>query len=66
MREMRAIAFVKRLLKHHMIDDPHYKDVRPHVIEAENLMNDLGSASKFNADWEVFTISARYWLSGSQ
>ena len=51
-REMRAIDFVKRLLHEHRIDDARYTDVRVHLVEAEALMKDIGSASKFNADWD--------------
>ncbi len=51
MREMRAIHFVKKLLAEHSISDKRYKDMRVHLVEAEQLMNDMGTASKLNADW---------------
>lgn len=52
MREMRAIAFVKKLLAQHRVDDRQYKDIRPHLIEAEMKMKNMGAASKYNADWD--------------
>lgn len=54
-REMRAIEFVKRLLKEHRIPDTRYSDVRVHLVEAEDLMKDIGASSKFNADWDFLT-----------
>lgn len=52
LREMRAIDFVKRLLDENRIPDTRYTDVRVHVVEAEALMSEIGTASKFNADWD--------------
>ena len=50
MREMRAIYFVKQLLHDNKVPHGSYKDVRPHLIEATEVMNQIGAASKFNAD----------------
>lgn len=55
MREMRAIAFVGKLLTEHRVDDSRYRDIHIHLVEAEALMNDMGTASKMNADWEFLT-----------
>ncbi len=52
MREMRAIAFVKKLLAKHEISDAQYKDMHVHLIEAEELMNDFSHTTKNNVDWE--------------
>jgi NTE family protein len=50
MREMRAIAFVKRLLREHSVPRGRYKDLKIHAIEAEREMDELGYSSKLNAD----------------
>jgi NTE family protein len=52
MREIRAIAFVKKLLDDNRIPHEHYKDVRLHTISAEREMGPLGYSSKLNADRE--------------
>lgn len=68
-REMRAIAFVKKLLKEHRISGEYYSDVRMHLIEAEAVMRDIGAVSKFNADWDFLSYlhgigmqTAQDWL----
>jgi NTE family protein len=50
MREMRAIAFVQRLLEEHRLPRGRYKDVKIHTVEAEAEMRQLGYSSKLNAD----------------
>ncbi|MCI5049319.1 MAG: patatin-like phospholipase family protein [Rickettsiales bacterium] len=69
MREVRAIHFVKHLLDGHQVDDKRYSDIRLHLVEAENVMNDFNSASKLNADWDFLQYlhqigyqSADEWL----
>jgi NTE family protein len=52
MREMRAIAFVSRLIDEGRLDGTDMKRMRIHAIEAEDVMQGLGVASKLNADWE--------------
>ncbi len=52
MGEMRAINFVKKLLAENKVPDEQYKDVRIHMIEAQELMSSLGASSKLNADWD--------------
>jgi NTE family protein len=57
MREMRAIAFVTKLMEGGGIVDKSktLKRVLVHSIEAESFMRDLGVSSKLNADWEFLT-----------
>jgi NTE family protein len=57
MREMRAIAFVTKLLDSGGIvdKDKMLKQVLVHSIEAEAFMRDLSVSSKLNADWEFLT-----------
>ena len=50
MREMRAIAFVKKLLDEERVPRGRYKDLRIHTIDAEADMRQLGYSSKLNAD----------------
>ena len=50
MREMRAIAFVSRLLEDHKLDDTRYKRMLIHRIDAAGEMKDLGVSSKLNAE----------------
>jgi NTE family protein len=52
MREMRAIAFVSRLIEEGKLRDPTMKRMRIHAIDAEEMMQGLGAASKLNADWQ--------------
>ena len=51
MREMRAIAFVGRLIDSGAFHNNQMKRMLMHAIEADDFMKDLGVASKFNADW---------------
>jgi NTE family protein len=70
MREVRAIAFVQKLFTRGKLDDNDpYKDVRLHMIEAEEIMSGLTHSSKLNADWDflqhLFDVgrqSADDWL----
>ncbi len=54
LHEMRAIAFVQKLLSEDMLKDEYkklYKDIRLHAIRAEDAMSDLLVASKFDTSW---------------
>jgi NTE family protein len=50
MREMRAIAFVQRLLAEQRLERGRYKDLKIHIVEAEREMRDLGYSSKLNTE----------------
>ena len=52
MREMRAIAFVSRMLGEERLDARRYKNMRMHAIRDDAEMASLGIASKLNPDWE--------------
>jgi NTE family protein len=52
MREMRAVAFVTKLLDDKKLDDSEVKRMLVHAISADDVMQNLGVASKLNADWE--------------
>ena len=55
MREMRAIAFVTRLIDENNIKQGSMKRMLVHSIAAEDFMQRLGVNSKLNADWEFLT-----------
>jgi NTE family protein len=58
MREMRAIAFVTKLIDEGGLNSKNPKEMRRiliHAVEAEALMKDLGVASKLNTDWDFLT-----------
>lgn len=69
MGEMRAIAFVKRLLAKQRIDRGRYKDLRLHMIADEEGLASLDAASKLNTQWpfveSLFRLgqdAAQRWL----
>lgn len=49
--EMRAIAFVSRLLRDNKLDPGHYKDLRLHMIADDEGLAPFKASSKFNTDW---------------
>ncbi|ABC21839.1 patatin-like phospholipase family protein [Rhodospirillum rubrum] len=49
-REMRAIAFVGRMLDEGSLDPERYKRMLIHAIEAEDDLKSLGASSKLNAE----------------
>jgi NTE family protein len=55
MREMRSIAFIKKLIDEERVDSSRYKNILVHLIGAEDIMISLGTSSKMNADWEFLT-----------
>jgi NTE family protein len=71
-REMRAIAFVTKLVDEHKLGEMGLKRMLVHAIEAESFMRGLGVTSKLNADWEFLTHlrdegrkSADSWLTAN-
>ena len=55
MREMRAIAFVTRLIDEGRVKDGALKRVLIHAIEADEFMRELSVSSRLNPDWEFLT-----------
>ena len=49
--EMRAIAFVSRLLREQRLDAGRYKDLRMHMIADDEGLAPFNASSKFNTDW---------------
>lgn len=72
LNEMRAIAFVKKLIEHDMLKPAYkdkFKDVLVHSIRADKTMKEMSVASKFNTDWDFLTRlrdkgreTAKTWL----
>ena len=72
LKEFRAIAFVVTLLEEGWIKDeyrPRLRHMLMHSIRADEALNSLGAASKFNCDWTFLTglrdrgrDTARQWL----
>jgi NTE family protein len=55
MREMRAIAFVTRLIEEGKLKPGSAKHMLIHAIDGEEFMRELTVSSKFNTDWEFLT-----------
>lgn len=49
--EMRAISFVKRLLKDEKLDPERYKNLHMHMVADDEGMAPFNASSKFNTDW---------------
>ena len=72
MREMRAIAFVTRLLANEAIDDTRYKRMLIHSIRDDVEMSRYGAETKLDPSWAFLTRlrdagrnAAAAWLQGS-
>ncbi|MGY4831761.1 patatin-like phospholipase family protein [Sphaerotilaceae bacterium SBD11-9] len=69
MGEMRAIAFVSRLMREGKLDPGKYKDLRLHMVADDEGITPLGANSKFNTDrafleglFEIGRKAADTWL----
>ncbi|HBR67752.1 MAG TPA: alpha/beta hydrolase [Rhodospirillaceae bacterium] len=54
LRELRSIAFVKKLIEGKMLKDKYmkdYKNILIHAIRTDDVLRDLSIASKFDTDW---------------
>ena len=59
LKELRSVAFVKKLIEHDMIKDEYkhlYKDVLVHSVRADDMMKDFSITSKFDTDWDFLTM----------
>lgn len=58
LKEMRAIAFVKKLIEHDMLKDDYqaqFKDVLVHSVRADEDLCEFSVASKLSSDWKLLT-----------
>jgi len=69
MREMRAIAFVSRLVDQHAVDDTRYAKMLIHAISDDIEMNKHSVATKMSPDWDFLCqlrdagrAAAQTWL----
>ena len=69
MREIRAIAFVTKLIDDNVLDPKKYSRMRIHSIRDDAVMAELGVATKLNPDWsflrglhETGRQTANKWL----
>lgn len=75
LKELRAIAFVKKLLNKDMLKEEYqhkYKDILMHAIRADDVMRDLPGGSKYLTNWEFLSdlrdkgrAEAQKWLKAS-
>jgi NTE family protein len=72
MREMRAIAFVSKLIDDGHVKRNHLRRMLIHAVDAEDYMRELSVTSKLNADWEflchlrdVGRAAAGKWLAAN-
>jgi NTE family protein len=72
MREMRAIAFVGRLLESESLDDTRYRRMLIHSIRDDTEMGRYGAETKLDSSWEFLQTlrdkgraAADAWLQGS-
>ena len=70
-REMRAIAFVSKLIDDKKVTDGSLKRILIHAIEADDVMQGLAPASQLNADWnflmhlrDIGRDRADQWIEG--
>jgi NTE family protein len=69
MRELRAVAFVKRLIDEGKLSPDEYKDVHLHRIDGGGVLDDYEASSKSNTEWDFFVqlrdagrSTAQSWL----
>lgn len=72
MREMRAVAFVSRLLEEEKIDESRYKRMLVHAIRNDEEMGKYGAETKMSPDWDFLVhlrdagrAAATQWLAAS-
>jgi NTE family protein len=54
LRELRAVAFVKRLIEEGKLSPDEYKNVHIHRIDASAELDDYEASSKRKAEWDFF------------
>jgi NTE family protein len=69
LRELRAVAFVKRLIAEGKLSSDEYKNVHLHRIDGSGVLDDYQASSRLNAEWDFFVRlrdagrrTARSWL----
>lgn len=69
LKELRSVDFVRRLVDEGKLDANKYKQVKIHIVEAQEHLRPLGASSKLNAEWvflrhlfEIGRGAADRWL----
>jgi NTE family protein len=69
LRELRAVAFVKRLIQEGKLSPAEYKNVHMHRIDGGGVLDDYEASSRLTAEWKFFVKlrdvgrqAARSWL----
>lgn len=52
--EMRAIHFVKKLIKTGKLDAREYHDMHMHLVTPPDTLHDMNASTKMNAEWQFF------------
>lgn len=52
--EMRAVSFVKKLIRENRVDPEKYRNVHMHLIGMPEKMRDYNASSKMNTRWDFF------------
>jgi NTE family protein len=72
LRELRAVAFVQRLLEEGKFSPDEYKNVHLHRIDASDELDDHEASSKSKAQWDFFVQlrdagrrTAQSWLAAN-
>jgi NTE family protein len=72
LRELRAVAFVQRLIEEGKLAPDEYKNVHLHRIDASDVLDDHDASSKSKAEWDYFVQlrdagrrTAQTWLSAN-
>jgi len=58
LKELRAIAFVKKLIENDMLKDKHkddFTDILVHSVRSDEVMTSLSVSSKFSSEWDFLT-----------
>ena len=69
MREMRAVAFVTKLIDDHELDEKKYSRMLVHWVGSDQAMAQLGTATQFYPEWDLLCDlrekgreTAKHWL----
>ena len=54
LRELRAVAFVTRLIEEGKLSPEEYKNVHMHRIDATDVLDDYEASSPLSAEWDFF------------
>ena len=56
LKDLASLELIHRLRAEGKLEGPHFRDMRIHVIEANDAMVPLGASSKMNTEWEFLLL----------